>query len=53
MRVKWQWENNGIAKAYRNRVIFNGAWKNSLLGKEEQSRNDDEYVKNERGGLLL
>lgn len=53
MHVKWQWENNGIVKAYRRKEIFNGAWKNSLLGKEEQSRNDDEYMKNERGGLLL
>ena len=43
---------NGIVKAYRKKVIFNGAWKNSLLGNEEHSRND-EYMKNLRGGLLL
>lgn len=53
MHVKWQWENNGIVKAYRRKEIFNGAWKNSLLGKEEQSRNDDEYMKNERGSLII
>ena len=53
MLVKWQWENNGITKAYRKKAIFNGAWKNSLLGKEEHSRNEDEYMKNQRGGSLV
>ena len=46
-------KTNGIVKSYRKKVIFNGAWKNSLLGNEEHSRNDDEYMKNLRGGLLL